>query len=83
MAKKNKKCEVESGSRESALKRRHRAGFLLNDKELEAIDAYCKKYKIKNKSQFMRETVMRNVIDTFLEDYPTLFDKKDLDRIKV
>jgi hypothetical protein len=69
--------------RQTALKRRHKAGFLLNDKELEAVDAYCKKYKIENKSKFMRETVMRFVMEQFLNDYPTLFDKQDLDRLKV
>jgi len=69
--------------RRDVLKRRHKAGFLLNDKELEAVDAYCKKYKIENKSKFMRETVMRFVMDQFLNDYPTLFDKQDLDRLKV
>jgi hypothetical protein len=72
-----------SNSRKLALVRRHRAGFLLNDKELEAMEAYCKKYKIDNRSKFMREIVMRFVMDKFLSDYPTLFDKQDLDKLKV
>ncbi|TLX75602.1 hypothetical protein E9993_08560 [Labilibacter sediminis] len=67
----------------SSLKRIHRTAFLLNDKEREAIDSYCRKNKIRNKSKFMRETLMRIVMDHFLEDYPTLFDKKDMDKIKV
>jgi hypothetical protein len=29
----------------------------------------------------MRETVMRVVMEQFLEDYPTLFEKQDLDRL--
>ncbi|MBN2164817.1 MAG: hypothetical protein JW717_00925 [Marinilabiliaceae bacterium] len=69
--------------RKKVLKRKHRAGFMLNDKELEAVDAYCKKYKIDNKSKFMRETVLRYVMEQFLEDYPTLFEKQDLDRLRV
>jgi hypothetical protein len=66
-----------------ALKRTHRSAFLLNDKEKEAFDSYCKKNKIKNKSKFIRETLLRTVMTHFLEDYPTLFDKKDMDRIKI
>ena len=47
----------------------------------EAIEAYCKKYKVANKSKFMREAVIRTVMEQFLEDYPTLFEKQDLDRL--
>lgn len=67
----------------SVLKRNHSASFLLNDKEKEAIEFYCKKNKIRNKSKFMRETILRTIMDHFLEDYPTLFDKKDMDKIRV
>jgi hypothetical protein len=81
MAKKNKKHKPDTSSRELALKRKHKATFLLNDKEQDAVDMYCKKYKIANRSKFMRETVMRVVMDQFLEDYPTLFEKRDLDRL--
>ncbi len=86
MAKKSRKknkTELQIISRENSLKRSHRTAFLLNDKEKEAIESYCKKNKIKNKSKFMRETLMRTVMDHFLEDYPTLFDKKDMDKIRV
>lgn len=75
--------QTNSNSRKLSLVRRHRAGFLLNDKEFEAIEAYCKKYKIDNRSKFMREIVMRFIMDKFLSDYPTLFDKQDLDKLKI
>lgn len=80
----NKKSEkgVDYRERQESLRRKNHAGFMLNDKELEAIDAYCKKYKIANKSKFMRETVLRCVMDKFLDDYPTLFEKQDLDRLR-
>ncbi|WP_066628328.1 hypothetical protein [Labilibacter marinus] len=83
--KKNTKAGVSrSGSTvSSSLRRKHRTAFLLNEKEKEAIESYCKKNKIRNKSKFMRETLMRTVMDHFLEDYPTLFDKKDMDKIKI
>ncbi len=31
----------------------------------------------------MRETVLRTVMERLLDDYPTLFDKKDLDDLIV
>ena len=67
----------------SVLNRNHRLSLLLNEKEKESIDSYCKKHKIKNRSKFLRDTIMRTVMDHFLEDYPVLFDKKDMDRIKI
>jgi hypothetical protein len=77
------KKEVDYLKRKSILKRRHKIGIVLNDKELEAIEAYCKKNKMESKSKFMRETVMRFVMDHFISDYPTLFDKNDLDKLKI
>ncbi len=86
MAKKGRKKNNKSSQKvlnASSLRRNHRTSFLLNDMEKEAIDKYCKKHKIRNKSKFMRETLMRTVMDHFINDYPTLFDKKDMDKIKV
>jgi thiamine monophosphate synthase len=81
MAKKAKRNQQKVISREQALRRKHRTSFLLNDKERDAVSVYCKKYKIGNKSKFMREAVMRVVMEQFLDDYPTLFEKQDLDRL--
>lgn len=84
MAKKGKKKdELPKKVRDEAFKRTHKATFLLNDKENEAIEVYCKKYRIKNKSQFLRESVLRTVMNQFMADYPTLFEKQDLDRLVV
>ena len=65
------------------LKRTNKITLLLNDKEIEAVEAYCKKYRVKSKSKFVREVVMRTVMNRFLDDYPTLFEKQDLDRLVV
>lgn len=51
------------------LKRINRQALLFNNREMRAIDRYCKKFRIKNKSRFMRETIMTTV----LKDYPSLF----------
>ncbi|HBG87798.1 MAG TPA: hypothetical protein DEG09_01410 [Marinilabiliaceae bacterium] len=64
-------------------KREHRVTVLLNDQELEAINAYCKKYKVKSMARFLRESALRNVMTRFLDDYPTLFQKNELDSLVV
>lgn len=58
------------------LKRIYRKSILFNKREIQAIDHYCKKYKIKNKSKFMREMIITSVLKKFDEDYPSLFEKK-------
>ncbi|MBQ9213452.1 MAG: hypothetical protein IJ150_05890 [Bacteroidales bacterium] len=54
--------------------RKHRQSFMLNDLELQALTKYFKKYKIKNRAKFLRETIMGTIIKKFEEDYPRLFE---------
>ncbi|KPK85089.1 MAG: hypothetical protein AMS27_08345 [Bacteroides sp. SM23_62_1] len=54
------------------LKRVNRQELLFNNREKRVIDEYCKKHKIRNKSKFMRESI----IATILQDYPTLFESE-------
>ena len=54
--------------------RTHREIFTLNDEENKALNRYISKYKIKNKSKFIRETLMLAIIRKLEEDHPTLFD---------
>lgn len=54
-------------------RRDKRIVFHLNEAEFDALNAYCKRYHIKNRSQFIRKTVLGKVSQTFCEDYPTLF----------
>lgn len=77
------KTPVDYVKRRSKLRRVHRAEILFNEKEQEALDAYCKKHGIDNKARFIRETVMRCVMEHFVNDYPTLFDKGDLDKLRI
>ena len=55
-------------------KRTHRETITLNDEEFKFLNRYIEKYKISNKSKFIRETLMRTIIVRFEEDHPTLFD---------
>jgi metal-responsive CopG/Arc/MetJ family transcriptional regulator len=60
--------------KDEQMKRIHQQSFLLNSKEMRAIDRYCKKYKISNRSRFIRETIISAILKKFDEDHPTLFD---------
>lgn len=53
--------------------RKHRISFMLNDKELESVEKYLSKYRIRNKSKFYRETIVRHILKQFEDDSPTLF----------
>jgi len=62
--------------KDDSLKRVYRKSILFNKREIQAIEHYCKKYKITNKSKFMREIIITSVLKKFDEDYPSLFEKK-------
>lgn len=68
---KNKKKKKQ---KDEKLKRIHQKSILFNSKELNAINHYCRKYKIKNQSKFMRETIIYTILKKFDEDYPSLFE---------
>jgi hypothetical protein len=56
------------------MKRMHRQSFMLNELEMKAINRYCKKYKVSNRSRFMRETIFTAILKKFEDDHPTLFE---------
>ena len=60
--------------KDEKLRRINRTSLLFNGREKEAIDLYCEKYKISNRSKFMREAILTEVLKRFDEDYPTLFE---------
>jgi hypothetical protein len=60
--------------KDEKLKRTNRTSILFNQREQEAINLYCEKYEIRNKSKFMREAILTEVLQRFDEDYPTLFE---------
>ena len=64
----------ENGFRDEKLLRRNVSTIRFNQREKEAIDLYCQKYKIANKAKFMREVILTEVLKRFDEDYPTLFE---------
>jgi len=64
--------------REPDLKRINRKVINFNNKELTAIEVYCKKYRIDNRAQFMRETIISAVLKKFTDDYPSLWEDQQL-----
>jgi len=48
-----------------------------NNREIQALNAYCSKYQITNKSRFMRETIITVILKKVDKDYPTLWDDSE------
>lgn len=61
------------------LKKKHLQVFLLNEKEMKALDEYCIRFKIENRSQFIREIVFAKVISKLEAEAPTLFSAEEMD----
>lgn len=58
------------------LHRKNKMTFVFNDLEMQAFEKYCKKYKIENRSKFIRETVITAILQKFDQDYPSLFENQ-------
>ncbi|WP_321438438.1 hypothetical protein [uncultured Bacteroides sp.] len=61
-------------------KRQQHITCLLSEEEMQIVDRYLDKYKIENKSRWMRETLLQFVYKNMQEDYPTLFGEHDMRR---
>lgn len=60
--------------RQTQMKRTRRVSIMLNDSEMRALDRYCERYTVSNRSRLIRETLMREILKRFDRDNPTLFD---------
>jgi hypothetical protein len=61
--------------KEVSCKRSKSVTTLLNEREYSAIDKYCKRYKVRNRSKMIREFVFTAILQTYDRDYPTLWAK--------
>ncbi len=60
---------------DESLKRKHSICIKLNAKEYKVLEKYFSKYKVKNRSKFIRELILKYVIEHLVEkDYPSLFE---------
>lgn len=71
--KKKAKTKKKKLVRMPSKKRNKRIVFALNEVEYDALAVYCKRYRIHNRSQFIRENILSKVSQRFVDDYPTLF----------
>ena len=54
--------------------REHKISILLNESEQRALDRFCDKYGVSNRSRLIREVLMRAILRKIEDDQPTLFD---------
>jgi hypothetical protein len=77
MRRRDKKCVKSSAA---GSKRLLRMTCLMSEDEQKIVDRYLEKYKITNKSRWLRETILTFVYKNMEEDYPTLFGEHDMRR---
>jgi len=63
--------------KEDRLRRTNRLSLMLNNREMRALGIYCNRYRIKNKSEFLRETIMKAILKRFEEEHPTLWEENE------
>lgn len=63
--------------KEEQLKRTNRLSLMLNNREFRALGIYCNRYRIKNKSEFLRATIMKEILKRFEDDHPTLWEDNE------
>jgi hypothetical protein len=44
---------------------------------MRALGIYCNRYRVKNKSEFLRETVMKAILKRFEEEHPSLWEENE------
>jgi len=67
-------------TRNPASPRTERLVTLLSKEEKQMVDSYLEKYHIKNRSRWIRETLVRSILQNLELDYPTLFDEHEMRR---
>jgi hypothetical protein len=63
--------------KEDRLRRTNRLSLMLNNRELRALGIYCNRYRVKNKSEFLRETIMKAILKKFDEEHPSLWEDSE------
>jgi hypothetical protein len=60
--------------KEDRLRRTNRLSLMLNKREMRALGIYCNRYRIRNKSEFLRETIMKAILKKFDDEHPSLWE---------
>lgn len=64
-------------STEEKLRRTTSLTLKLNPREARALEIYCKRFRVKSKSDFIRRTVMQAIIGRFDTEHPTLWENSE------
>jgi len=64
-------------NKEDCLKRNSRLSVMLNKREARALGIYCNRYRVTNKSEFLRETLMKAILKRFDDEHPTLWEEPE------
>lgn len=77
MAKKRNKCQgvdpAYLDKQRASLRRVYRKTVFFNEKELAAINEYCRRFKVSSRSALIRQAVMERILTGLEENHPTLF----------
>jgi hypothetical protein len=65
--------------KDEGLKRSNRLTIMLNNREMRALNLYCHRFRVKNRSAFLRQTVMTAILQRFNDQMPTLWEDADPD----
>lgn len=57
----------------TSLVRNHKKVVLFNQKEIDAIEEYCRIYNVKSQASLFRKAIMEHVLKALDENHPTLF----------
>ena len=57
----------------ASLLRTHRQVIRLNKQEMDAINEYCRRYKISSRAPVLRQAIMEHILAGLDEGHPTLF----------
>jgi hypothetical protein len=63
--------------KEDGLKRTNRLSLMLNNREMRALSIYCDRYRVKNKSEFLRATIITAILKRFEDEHPTLWEESE------
>jgi hypothetical protein len=63
---------------EERIKRTTTLTLRLNQREARALSIYCKRFRVRSKSDFMRRTIMHAIVGRFDSEHPTLWEQGEL-----
>ena len=63
---------------EEKIKRTTTLTLRLNQREARALSIYCKRFRVRSKSDFMRRTILQAIVGRFDAEHPSLWEQGEL-----